>query len=69
MLVRTPNDERYADQVLAMIHHNRTKRPIIRDTYGLVTDGLKWTFLHVNKEHGVCVTLIESSENLTFYSQ
>ncbi|KAL4778346.1 hypothetical protein BJX76DRAFT_352681 [Aspergillus varians] len=36
---------------ISMIHHNRTNRPIIQDTYGLVTDGLEWTFLHVNKEH------------------
>ena len=67
MLVKASNDERYADQVQpAMIHHNRTKRPIIRDTYGLVTNGLKWTFLHVNKEHEGCVALIKSSEKLTF---
>ncbi|BCS23407.1 uncharacterized protein APUU_31632A [Aspergillus puulaauensis] len=47
-------EERYYSAALAaisMIHHNRAKRPIIQDTYGLVTDGLKWTFFHVNKEH------------------
>lgn len=37
-----------------MIHHNRINRPIIQDTYGLVTDGLKWTFIQVCKEHEVC---------------
>lgn len=48
-----------------MIHHNRAKRPIIQDTYGLVTDGLKWTFFHVNKDHEVCVILVKLKEKLT----
>ncbi|KAL3475728.1 hypothetical protein BJX99DRAFT_259165 [Aspergillus californicus] len=34
----------------AMIHHGQTKRHTIQGTYGVVTDGLKWTFLHVNKK-------------------
>ncbi|KAL2848178.1 hypothetical protein BJY01DRAFT_246503 [Aspergillus pseudoustus] len=41
----------YPNKVLAMIHHNRTKQDIIQDTCGIVTDGLKWIFLHVNKKH------------------
>ncbi|CEN61105.1 hypothetical protein ASPCAL07770 [Aspergillus calidoustus] len=33
-----------------MIHHGRAKRPVMQGTYGIVTDGLRWIFLHVNKE-------------------
>ncbi|KAL3455953.1 hypothetical protein BJX64DRAFT_294562 [Aspergillus heterothallicus] len=34
----------------AMIHHGRDKRPVIQGTYAVVTDCLKWIFLHVNRE-------------------
>ncbi|KAJ0416358.1 hypothetical protein BJY00DRAFT_304238 [Aspergillus carlsbadensis] len=33
----------------ATIHHGRAKRPAVQATYGVVTDGLTWIFLHVNQ--------------------
>ncbi|KAL2847359.1 hypothetical protein BJX68DRAFT_268226 [Aspergillus pseudodeflectus] len=46
-------EEQYCFAALAtaaMIHHGRAKRPVMQGTYGIVTDGLRWIFLHVNKE-------------------
>jgi hypothetical protein len=41
-----------------MIHHGRAKRPVMQGTYGIVTDGLRWIFLHVNKEGEVCLLIV-----------
>ncbi|KAL2868342.1 uncharacterized protein BJX67DRAFT_54710 [Aspergillus lucknowensis] len=34
----------------AMVHRGRKKHHIIEGTYGVVTDGLKWTFLYIDKK-------------------
>ncbi|KAL3486768.1 hypothetical protein BJX62DRAFT_241642 [Aspergillus germanicus] len=46
-------EEQYCFAALAataMIYHGRAKTPVVEGTYGLVTDGLTWIFLHVNKQ-------------------
>ncbi|KAL3451565.1 hypothetical protein BJX65DRAFT_268113 [Aspergillus insuetus] len=50
----------------AMIHHCRAKQPVIQGTYGVVTDGLTWIFLYVNKEgeySSVKLNWMEGNEN------
>ncbi|KAL3457305.1 hypothetical protein BJX64DRAFT_295970 [Aspergillus heterothallicus] len=47
-------EEQYCLAVMAgtaMIHHGRTKQQMVQGTYGVITDGLKWTFLHVDKHN------------------
>ncbi|KAL2850534.1 hypothetical protein BJX68DRAFT_266737 [Aspergillus pseudodeflectus] len=34
----------------SMVHHSRNTQPVLEETYGIVTDGLRWLFFFVGKE-------------------
>jgi hypothetical protein len=41
-----------------MVHHYRNTQPALAETYGIVTDGLRWLFFFIGKEDKVCTFLM-----------
>ncbi|KAJ0421222.1 hypothetical protein BJY00DRAFT_312403 [Aspergillus carlsbadensis] len=35
----------------SMVHHYRNTQPVLEDTYGIVTDGLRWVFFHIGERN------------------
>ncbi|KAL4906378.1 hypothetical protein BDW74DRAFT_176708 [Aspergillus multicolor] len=51
--VGTNGDEQCRPVLAAMslIQHNRTKHSANKETYGVLTDGYEWVFLHIDKKY------------------